>query len=223
MEITPVFWNTQGEIKYDTEKNFFNYETSMSVNWNNKLARKVLITLMRLFNRPAILDINTDGIAIWTYKNLKDSIFFKLPSIFYEITLRDEYLFTKKNLLFLTVSYHVELNETYINSINNYHNYINYDSNKKMLSVKSRTLEENLVILNIFLTKNKLSKSNISKALQENMISLNRKKEKEFILEIQNYINNISTITNLIKNPKFIKNNEEEILVEEEEKYVFNE
>ena len=85
MDNTPIFWNTQGSITYDTEKNYFNYETSMSVNWNNKKARRVLITLMKLFNRPEILNVNTNGIAIWTYNNLKNNIFYKKPNIFYEI------------------------------------------------------------------------------------------------------------------------------------------
>ena len=143
MNNTPIFWNTQGKIMYNTDKNFFDYETSMSVNWNNKLARKVLLTIMKIFNRPSILDIKTGGIAIWTYDDLKNTIFYKLPTIFNEIMIRDEYLDTKNTILFLTVSYHLVLDEVYINSLNNYHNYISYDSNKKMLYVKSRTLEEN--------------------------------------------------------------------------------
>ena len=207
MENSPVFWNIQGKILYDTEKSFFDYETSMSVNWNNKLARKVLLTIMRLFNRPSILDIKTNGVAIWTYMNLKNAIFYKLPIIFNEIVLRDEFLDTKNNLLFLTVSYHLVLEEAYINSLNNYHNYISYDSNKMMLYVKSRTLEENLVILNVFLNNNKLPKKDIGNRIKNEMILLNKKSEKEFVNVMKTYINSINNRTNIIKLPKYINNN----------------
>ena len=70
-DLTAVFWDTQGKIKYNTHKNFFNYETSMSINWNNKLARKVLIHLIKFFNHPYILDSKSEGIAIWNYDNNK--------------------------------------------------------------------------------------------------------------------------------------------------------
>ena len=128
--------NLEKFLWIDYFKNYFDYETSMSVNWNNKLARRVLLVIMKLFNRPSILNINTNGIAIWTYDDLKNGTYYKMPIIFNEIILRDEYLDTKNNLLFLTVCYHLELKDIYINSLNNYHNYISYDSNKKMLCVK---------------------------------------------------------------------------------------
>ena len=158
--------NNQCNIKYDTENNFFNYETSMSVNWNNKLARRVLITLMKLFNRPEILSTKTHGIAIWTYANLKNNIYYKLPIIFNEIILRDEYIADENNVFnpqypFLTVCYRCKLENRYIKSLSQFHDYITYDSNKFMLNVKSRTLEENLVILNLFFNDNNLNKKNI--------------------------------------------------------------
>ena len=217
MENSPVFWNIQGKILYDTERSFFDYETSMSVNWNNKLARKVLLTIMRLFNRPSILDIKTNGVAIWTYMNLKNAIFYKLPIIFNEIVLRDEYLYTKNNLLFLTVSYHLVLDEAYINSLNNYHNYISYDSNKMMLYVKSRTLEENLVILNVFLNNNKLPKKDIDNRIKNEMILLNKKSEKEFVNVMKTYINSINNRTNIIKLPKYINNNTSQNIINSNE------
>jgi len=163
MNNSPIFWNTQGNIKYDTEKNFFNYETSMSVNWNNKLARRVLITLMKLFNRPEILSTKAHGIAIWTYDNLKNNIYYKLPVIFNEIILRDEYIADENNVFnpqypFLTVCYRCKLENRYIKSLSQFHDYITYDSNKFMLNVKSRTLEENLVILNVFFNDNNSNK-----------------------------------------------------------------
>lgn len=209
MNNTPIFWNTQGKIMYNTEKNFFDYETSMSVNWNNKLARKVLLTIMKIYNRPSILDIKSAGIAIWTYDDLKNTIFYKLPTIFNEITIRDEYLDTKNTILFLTVSYHLVLKDVYINSLNNYHNYISYDSNKKMLYVKSRTLEENLVVLNTFLNNNKLTKTEIKNKIKNEMIFLNKKTGTDFVNNMKKFINNINTIGNIIQLPKYINNTEE--------------
>ena len=209
MNNTPIFWNTQGKIMYNTEKNFFDYETSMSVNWNNKLARKVLLTIMKIYNRPSILDIKSAGIAIWTYDDLKNTIFYKLPTIFNEITIRDEYLDTKNTILFLTVSYHLVLKDVYINSLNNYHNYISYDSNKKMLYVKSRTLEENLVVLNTFLNNNKLTKIEIKNKIKNEMIFLNKKTGTDFVNNMKKFINNINTIGNIIQLPKYINNTEE--------------
>jgi hypothetical protein len=209
MNNTPIFWNTQGKIMYNTDKNFFDYETSMSVNWNNKLARKVLLTIMKIFNRPSILDIKTGGIAIWTYSDLKNTIFYKLPTIFNEIMIRDEYLDTKNTILFLTVSYHLVLNEVYINSLNNYYNYISYDSNKKMLYVKSRTLEENLVVLNTFLNSNKLTKTDIKNKIKNEMIFLNKKNGSDFVNNMKKFISNINTIGNIIQLPKYLDNTED--------------
>ena len=209
MNNIPIFWNTQGKMMYNTDKNFFDYETSMSVNWNNKLARKVLLTIMKIFNRPSILDIKTAGIAIWTYDDLKNTIFYKLPTIFNEIMIRDEYLDTKNTILFLTVSYHLVLNEVYINSLNNYHNYISYDSNKKMLYVKSRTLEENLVVLNTFLNSNKLTKTDIKNKIKNEMIFLNKKNGPDFVNNMKKFINNINTIGNIIQLPKYLNNTED--------------
>ena len=191
---------------YNTEKNFFDYETSMSVNYNNKLARKVLLTIMKIFNRPSILNTQTSGIAIWTYSDLKNTIFYKLPTIFNEIIIRDEYLDTKNTILFLTVSYHLDLNEVYVNSLNNYHNYISYDSNKKMIYVKSRTLEENLVVLNTFLNNNKLVKNDIKNKIKNDMISLNKKTGNDFVNNMKKFINNINNIGNIIQLPKYIDN-----------------
>ena len=97
-----------------------------------------------------------NGIAIWTSDNLKNNIYYKLPIIFNEIILRDEYVVDENNVFnpqypFLTVCYNCKLKNRYIKSLNEFHNYISYDSNKFMLNVKSRTLEENILILNIFL------------------------------------------------------------------------
>ena len=219
MENSPIFWNTQGKIKYDTEKNYFNYETSMSINWNNKLARRVLITIMKLFNRPNILDIKSKGVAIWTNANMKNTIFYRLPTIFDEIILRDEYVNDENGVYlqkypFLTVSYKIKLENRYIKGLNQYHNYINYDSLKRVINVKSRTLEENVVILNTFFDDNNLTKKNIPITIKKKMEELNKKPEKEFVESLKSYINNISSKMDIIILPEGEFSNE---IIEEEE------
>ena len=202
MDNTPIFWNTQGSITYDTEKNYFNYETSMSVNWNNKKARRVLITLMKLFNRPEILNVNTNGIAIWTYNNLKNNIFYKKPNIFYEIILRDMYHQNIDNYAFLTVSYKIDLEEEYINILGNYYNYINYDSNTNILQVKSRTLEENIIILDIFLKNKKIDNKKLHGIISNHLSLLNKKSEVSFMKEIQKRIIDINNKVKIIRLPQ---------------------
>ena len=223
MNNSPIFWNTQGKIKFDTEKNYFNYETSMSVNWNNKLARRVLITIMKLFNRPEILSTKANGIAIWTYDNLKNNIFYKLPIIFNEIILRDEYVADENNVFnpqypFLTVCYRCKLENRYVKSLNQFHNYVTYDSNKFMLHVKSRTLEENLVILHIFFNDNNLNNKNIPITLKKKMHKLNKKSQTEFVNELKNYIEEINGSIGSVILPNINKNDIlDENIVEEEQ------
>lgn len=222
MNNSPIFWNTQGKISYDSEKNYFNYETSMSVNWNNKLARRVLITIMKLFNRPEILNTQMNGIAIWTADNLKNNIYYKLPVIFNEIILRDEYVVDTNNVFnpqypFLTVSYKCKLEEKYIKSLGQFHNYINYDDNKFILNVKSRTLEENLLILNIFLNENSLNKKNIPITIKKKMAKLNKKNEIEFVNEMKNYIENINSKIEKVILPNVNSNILDENIVDEEQ------
>ena len=221
MNNSPIFWNTQGKISYDSEKNYFNYETSMSVNWNNKLARRVLITIMKLFNRPEILSTKSNGIAIWTSDNLKNNIFYKLPIIFNEIILRDEYVVDENNVFnpqypFLTVCYNCKLKDRYIKSLNKFHNYISYDDNKFMLSVKSRTLEENILILNIFLDDNNFNKKNIPLVIKKKMTKLNKKSEIEFVDKLKEYITNINEKIEKVFLPKMSNNLNEDIIEEEQ-------
>ena len=229
MDTSPIFWNTQGKIKYDIEKNYFNYETSMSVNWENKLARRVLITIMKLFNRPEILNVQKNGIAIWTKSNMKNTIFYRLPTIFNEIILRDEYVHNENGVYlskypFMTVSYKIKLEKKYIKSLNEFHNYINYDSIKRIINVKSRTLEENIVILNIFLDQNNLTKNNIPLILKKKMEELNEKTEKEFVNSLKSYISNINGKMDIIILPEGNSSNEiiEEEKIEEEDKRILN-
>ena len=222
MNNSPIFWNTQGKISYDSEKNYFNYETSMSVNWNNKIARRVLITIMKLFNRPEILNTQMNGIAIWTADNLKNNIYYKLPVIFNEIILRDEYVVDMNNVFnpqypFLTVSYKCKLEEKYIKSLGQFHNYINYDDSKFILNVKSRTLEENLLILNIFLNENSLNKKNIPITIKKKMSKLNKKNEIEFVNEMKNYIENINSKIEKVILPNVNSNILDENIVDEEQ------
>jgi len=214
MNNSPIFWNTQGNIKFDTEKNYFNYETSMSINWNNKLARRVLITIMKLFNRPEILTTKNNGIAIWTADNLKNNIFYKLPVIFNEIILRDEYVATENNVFnphypFLTVCYRCKLDDKYIKSLSQFHNNISYDDHKFIVSVKSRTLEENLLILNIFFTDNNLNKKNIQVSIKKKMTKLNKKSQTEFVNTLKNYIIIINDKIGSVDLPKMNYNKNE--------------
>ena len=180
MNNSPVFWNTQGEIKFDSEKNFFNYETSMSINWSNKSARRVLITIMKLLNRPSILDLRNKGIAIWTNNDLKNAVFYKRPIVFSEILIRDEYVYDENKVFnpqypFLSVSYNFKLDTKHISALSEYYNYISYDSLKHVLTVKSKTLEENILILNIFLDSPELKAANIPIFIKKKMGKLNKK------------------------------------------------
>ena len=225
MEKSPIFWNTQGGIIYDTEKNYFNYETSMSVNWSNKLARRVLITIMKLFGRPEILDVKKSGIAIWTENNLKNSIFYKLPIIFNEISIRDEYVVDEKGLYnakysFLTVSYKCKLDEKYIKNLGAYHNYVTYDSEKYVLNVKSRTLEENIVIISIFLGDNKLTTKNIPITIKRQMKELNAKEPQGFLDHLKAEIANINSKTNITDIPVAKQNNNVGDFIEEEANFL---
>ena len=165
---------------------------------------------MKLFNRPEILSTKAHGIAIWTYDNLKNNIYYKLPVIFSEIILRDEYVADENNVFnpqypFLTVCYRCKLENRYIKSLSQFHDYITYDSNKFMLNVKSRTLEENLVILNVFFNDNNLNKKNIPIVLKK-MIKLNKKSQIDFVNEMKNYIEEINGVISSIILPSIDKN-----------------
>jgi hypothetical protein len=197
MNNSPVFWNTQGEIKFDSEKNFFNYETSMSINWRNKSARRVLITIMKLLNRPSILDLRSKGVAIWTNDDLRNAVFYKRPIVFNEIIIRDEYVYDENKVFnpqypFLSVSYNFKLDNKHIMALSEYYNYINYDSLKHTLTVKSKTLEENILILNIFLDSPELKSVNIPIFIKKKMNKLNKKTTFEFIEQMKMYIRNIA-------------------------------
>ena len=197
MNNSPVFWNTQGEIKFDSEKNFFNYETSMSINWSNKSARRVLITIMKLLNRPSILDLKNKGIAIWTNNDLRNAVFYKRPIVFSEIVIRDEYVYDENKVFnpqypFLSVSYNFKLDTKHISALSEYYNYVSYDSLKHVLTVKSKTLEENILILNIFLDSPELKAVNIPIFIKKKMGKLNKKTTFEFMEQMKMYIRNIS-------------------------------
>ena len=146
-DLTAVFWDTQGKIKYNTEESFFKYETSMSINWNNKIARKVFINILQLFNKPNILHLESNGIALWDNNNLKDLMFYKRNLLFYEILIRDKYVNTDENKYnteypFLECKYILKLNKNHTKLLSELHNYIYYDSYINQLTIKSRTLEE---------------------------------------------------------------------------------
>ena len=150
---------------------------------------------------------------------MKNTIFYRLPTIFDEIILRDEYVNDENGVYlqkypFLTVSYKIKLENRYIKGLNQYHNYINYDSLKRVINVKSRTLEENVVILNTFFDDNNLTKKNIPITIKKKMEELNKKPEKEFVESLKSYINNISSKMDIIILPEGEFSNE---IIEEEE------
>ena len=110
------------------------------------------------------------------------------------------------NYPFLTVCYRCKLENRYIKALNQYHDYVSYDSNKFMLNIKSRTLEENLVILYIFLNDNGLNKKNIPIVIKKKMAKLNKKSQMEFVNELKNYIEEINGTIDVAILPSLDKN-----------------
>ena len=155
MEDNPIFIDTQGNIKYNTEKDFFprNY---MNIQWKNKQARKMLIYLIDKFNTPPILYLKDDGLALWNNNYLKNIIYKKKKILFNEILIRDIYDFknTENKYPFLSVYYKLDMNNDLNKNINKINDYVHYDSFRKLLEIKSFTLEENLVCLHILLYNN---------------------------------------------------------------------
>ena len=198
-DLTAVFWDTQGKIKYNTEQNYFNYETSMSINWNNKIARKVFINLMQIFGRPNIMNLNPLGIGLWDSSNLKETTYYDVPIIFYELCIRDKYVLDKNqkyNVKYpvLECKYNIGITKEHIKLLSNLHNYISYDSFINTLKVKSITLEENLIILDLFLTlKIKTEKELIVKK-EKVMKKLNKLIDEDFRHNIKLLIDNINTL-----------------------------
>ena len=198
-DLTAVFWDTQGKIKYNTQQNYFNYETSMSINWNNKIARKVFINLMQIFGRPNIMNLNPLGIGLWDSSNLKETTYYDVPIIFYELCIRDKYVLDKNqkyNVKYpvLECKYNIGITKEHIKLLSNLHNYISYDSFINTLNVKSITLEENLIILDLFLTlKIKTEKELIIKK-EKVMKKLNKLIDEDFRHNIKLLINNINTL-----------------------------
>ena len=189
----PIFIDTQGNVKYNTEQDFFAYETSMNIQWNNKQARKVLIYLIDRFNTPLIMFLKHDGLALWNNIHLKNMMFYKKPVLFNEILLRDHYDHnnTLNNYPFLSVYYKLQLNDAYKSNIINISDYFIYDSFKNLLEVKSKTLEENLIMLYIFLYKNLDSQQNFLK-LKKQYIKKLKSNPYTIEKEIRNYIQNIN-------------------------------
>lgn len=212
-DLTAVFWDTQGKIKYDIEENFFNYETSMSINWSNKLARKVLINLLQLFGKPNILILDTNGLAIWDKKVLKDNCFYDTNLLFYEIAIRDRYVINDKNDFnynypFLECYYNIKLTDKYIKLLSKFHNYIHYDSNLNHICIKSLTLEENLIILDLFLQnkiKNQNELINTKKKVTNKLDKLDNESFKHNLNLLIKNINTFKTNNNLhtVNNSKF--------------------
>lgn len=173
MDSSPVFWDTQGEIKYNVDRDYFKYETSMNINWNNKLARKVLINLFEIFNIPDILYLKPNGIAIWTPDRLKNMSFYKRPVLFNEINIRDMYVLNNEKVFvkdypFLNINYKYKIDKNLKNKMNELGDFFVCDSFSNLINVKSRTLEENMIMLDILINDNVSNKKDF----------LNKKKNK---------------------------------------------
>ena len=211
-DITAVFWDTQGKIKYNPQKNFFNYETSMSINWNNKLARRVLINLIQIFNKPDICNLQPNGVCIWTKSDLYKLLFYDRSLLFSEIVLRDKYVINFEETYnnqypFLSVSYNLNLDVNIIkDKLSSLHNYIIYDSMLKYLTIKSRTLEENLILLKIFLENynKKMTEEDLLKEKKKLLEDADKLNTEDFTYYIKNVIDNINDI--LLENNNFLIN-----------------
>lgn len=209
-DLTAIFWDTQGKIKYNTRENYFNYETSMSINWNNKIARKVFINLMQIFGRPNIMNLNPLGIGLWDSSNLKNCNFYDLPIIFYEICIRDKYVLDKKqkyNIKYpiLECKYNIGITKKHIELLSNLHNYIYYDSFINTLHIKSITLEENLVILDLFLTLKINKEEDLINNKELIMKKLNKLTDEDFRHNLKLLIDNINSFK--LENNLFVNKN----------------
>lgn len=197
MELSPVFWDTQGDIKYNINKSFFNYETSMNINWNNKIARKVLINLIQLFNIPEMLYLEPNGLGIWTKKKLDGLLYYKKPLLFNEINIRDFYVLdTNKQFIreypFLNINYEYKIDSTILKKIYILSDYFSYDSFRNMISIKSRTIDENILMLDILLHSPINSLKGFKKTLENKIKKINKsgiileKNMKDIIINLNN-------------------------------------
>tara|TARA_B000000565_G_C23771951_1_gene372578 strand:- start:639 stop:1286 length:648 start_codon:yes stop_codon:yes gene_type:complete len=204
MDSSPVFWDTQGEIKYNVDRDYFKYETSMNINWNNKLARKVLINLFEIFNIPSILHLKPDGIAIWNSERLKNMVFYKRPVIFNEINIRDMYVLNDnkefvKDYPFLNINYKCKINKSLKNKMSELGDFFVCDSYSNLINVKSRTLEENMVMLDILINDNVSTKKDFLNKKKQKMEEMNKTSiifEKEMRLLISKLNNKLNIFIN---------------------------
>ena len=187
----PIFIDTQGNVKYNTEQDFFAYETSMNIQWRNKKARKVLIYLIDKFNTPLMMFLKHDGMALWNNNHLNNMTFYKKPVLFNEIIIRDYY---DNNMYdtypFLSVYYKMKLSEVLKNNLVNVSDYFIYDSLSGLLEIKSQTLEENIIMLYIFLYKKIKSTDEFLK--MKNLYIKKLKSSSNRLKEMDNYIKNIN-------------------------------
>ena len=203
-EDNPIFIDTQGNVKYNTEQDFFAYETSMNIQWRNKQARKVLIYLIDKFNTPLIMFLKHDGLALWNNTHLKNMMFYNKPVLFNEILLRDHYDHnnTLNNYPFLSVYYKIELDNTDKDKIKNMSEYFIYDSFRKLLEIKSKTLEENLIVLYIFLYEKITSLNDLLKfkTTYIKQFKLNKDKRKQMDTYIKKINLKLNKYVSSIKN-----------------------
>tara|TARA_Y100000741_G_scaffold349907_1_gene319499 strand:- start:1941 stop:2588 length:648 start_codon:yes stop_codon:yes gene_type:complete len=204
MDSSPIFWDTQGEIKYNIDRDYFKYETSMNINWNNKLARKVLINLFEIFNIPDILYLKPNGIAIWTPDRLKNMVFYKRPVLFNEINIRDMYVLNNnkefvKDYPFLNINYKYKIDKNLKNKMNELGDYFVCDSFSNLINIKSRTLEENMIMLDILINDNVSNKKDFLNKKKNKMAEMDKTPiifEKEMRLLISKLNNKLNIFIN---------------------------
>ena len=118
--------------------------------------------------------------------------------LFYEICIRDRYVLDKnqkynKNYPVLECKYNIGITEEHINMLSKLHNYIQYDSFINMLTIKSITLEENLIILDLFLTLKIKTEEELIGKKGKVMEKLNKLTEEDFRHNMKLLIDNINS------------------------------
>ena len=135
--------------------------------------------------------LKRDGMALWNNNHLNNMTFYKKPVLFNEIIIRDYY---DNNMYdtypFLSVYYKMKLSEVLKNNLVNVSDYFIYDSLSGLLEIKSQTLEENIIMLYIFLYKKIKSTDDFFK--MKNLYIKELKSSSNRLKEMDNYIKNIN-------------------------------
>merc|ERR1711904_396932 len=142
--------------------------------------------------------------------NLKDLNYYDMPILFYEICIRDKYVLDEnqkynKKYPILECKYNIEIKKEHINMLSKLYNYVQYDSFINILTIKSITLEENLIILDLFLTLKIKTEEELIVKKEKVMKKLNKLIEEDFRHNIKLLIENINSFK--VDNNLFINKN----------------